>query len=311
MKKITFSIIALIVSIAFVNAQTINSAALKKFSQKKIAPKQSVQQVIPYKYGPTFIESFETSVPPTGWTVQSPDGGTGWAQVANATTPYPGYAGGTTSVPPGGGGFTAYCTYTTGGTASNDQWLITPQFNVAAGDSVAFQLLFFGAYIDTMYIKLSTTGNNTTDFTTILATIDTVALTPMDSWNTIAFSLTPYVGQNIYIAFQEKIADNLTDGAFFNLDLVKLGQGPVGINSIYENKNLSVYPNPANDLVNVSSANDIQLIKMTNVLGEVVYENANQGKTLNINTADFATGVYVIQFVADGKTITKKVQIIK
>ncbi|HRZ77074.1 MAG TPA: hypothetical protein P5248_06890, partial [Bacteroidales bacterium] len=49
-------------------------------------------------------ESFEgTTFPPSGWTIQSPDGGTGWARQTVGTTPIPGWNGGTVVSPTGGG----------------------------------------------------------------------------------------------------------------------------------------------------------------------------------------------------------------
>ena len=64
-------------------------------------------------------ESFEgTTFPPTGWLKISPDGGTGWNRQLNGTTPVPGWTGGTITVPTGGGNATAFCTWTTGGSAS-------------------------------------------------------------------------------------------------------------------------------------------------------------------------------------------------
>jgi hypothetical protein len=170
-----------------------------------------------------FLESFEGTFPPAGWTLQSPDGGTGWGQVANGTTPLDGWNGGTQDVPVGGGNFAAYCTYTTGGTASNDQWLISPQFLATTGDSLKFNVWWFGAYEDSLFILLSTGTNATTDFTTTLLQVDTVNLAPMSTWKHYSINLTPYAGQNVYIAFREKISDNVNMGAYFALDLVSMG----------------------------------------------------------------------------------------
>jgi hypothetical protein len=171
-------------------------------------------------------ESFEGTFPPAGWTKQDPDGGTGWAQMANGTSPIPGFGGGTQTVPPGGGNYVAYCEFSTGGASSDDQWLITPQFSVVSGDSVGFDLWWFGSYEDSLFVLLSTATNATTDFTTTLLQVDTVNLSPMSTWKHYSIDLTPYAGQAIYVAFREKISNNVAMGAYFALDLVTLGIQP-------------------------------------------------------------------------------------
>jgi hypothetical protein len=110
--------------------------------------------------------------------------------------------------------------------------------------------------------------------------------------------------------------NSFNDGttATWGLDIA-LGVYPVvdltvGINELEAN-NIKIYPNPATDYLLIKSEKNIQSVKMMNVLGEVIYSNVDQGNYLTINTNDFAQGVYVVQFVANGRTITKKVQIVK
>jgi hypothetical protein len=204
-------------------AHSAKNPMLKNLNYKSHVTVQTQQTSLSKQADAFMFESFENAFPPAGWTKQDPDGGTGWAQLANGTSPLPGWNGGTQTVPTGGGGKVAYCTWTTGGTASNDQWLITPQFTVVAGDSLKFSAFFFGAYKDSMFVLLSTTTNSTSAFTTTLIAMDTLALTPMSSWHNFSINLTPYAGQNVYVAFREKIADNQADGAYFALDLVSMG----------------------------------------------------------------------------------------
>lgn len=186
-----------------------------------------------YTYGPeldgplsALSESFEgTTFPPTGWTKISPDGGTGWNRQLNGTTPIPGWTGGRITVPPGGGNAVAFCTWNTGGPSSNNQWLVTPRItNVQANDSLRFWVRYWPSnYADTMEVRISTTGINVGDFTTLVALIafprgaDT-------NWNQYSYRLASHVpvGSNIYIAFREKVADNINEGASISLDLVEV-----------------------------------------------------------------------------------------
>ena len=170
----------------------------------------------------SLFESFESSFPPAGWIKANPDGGTGWAKIANGTTPLPGWNGGTVTVPAGGGNNVAYCTWSTGGASSNDQWLITPALDIVAGDFLTFSMQVQNAntYFDHVEILLSTTNNNTSSFTETIDIFDFNANLP---WTEYTYDLTGYDGETVYIAFREMVADNLNDGAFVSLDLVQVG----------------------------------------------------------------------------------------
>jgi hypothetical protein len=168
-----------------------------------------------------FSESFEgTTFPPAGWLKASPDGGTGWERITAGTTPLPGWNGGT-AVPPHAGAGTgmAYATWTTGGASSNNQWLITPLItNVEPGDSLTFWVRKFGAYIDNMHVRISTTAQTVAAMTVVVANL---TWTVADSgWVRRSYEIGSLVptGSNIYIGFREYVADNFNDGAALFLD---------------------------------------------------------------------------------------------
>lgn len=182
-----------------------------------------------------YMESFEGTFPPAGWSKPMPYTGnaTGWRQCANGTTPLYGMWAGTQTVPPMGGNKVAFCSYLTGyyndGTTVNttgyDQYLITPQFTVAASDSLKFNLFRFGDYMDTLEVKISTTGSDIASFNTSLLSLQSFNITNND-WTQYSIDLTPFAGQNIYIAFREHVLDDDTleiVGAYFALDRVSMG----------------------------------------------------------------------------------------
>jgi hypothetical protein len=80
--------------------------------------------------GSAFPESFESvTFPPPGWSKLNPDGGPGWNRQTVGTSPLPGWTGGVITAPPGGENAVAFCTWNTGGSSDNDQWLYTPQIS--------------------------------------------------------------------------------------------------------------------------------------------------------------------------------------
>ncbi len=209
-----------------------------------------------YVFGPTLEAPFSTldesfedvTFPPAGWIKASPDGGTGWNRQAAGTTPIPGWTGGTVTTPTGGGIGTAFCTWNTGGATSNDQWLITPQLtNVQANDSLSFWMRKFGAYLDVVDIKISTTTATPAAMTIAVATLNFSAAD--SGWVFYSYNIGSLVsaGANIYIGFQEHVADNTNDGAAIFLDLVKVtsGSGPVGPGA-------ATNPNPLNGATGIS-----------------------------------------------------------
>lgn len=170
-------------------------------------------------------ESFEgATFPPAGWTKLNPDGGTGWNQQSNGTTPVPGFVGGTVTTPVGGGSKVAFMSWNTGGASSNDQWLITPQItNVQSNDSLKFSLRYWpNSYRDSIEVLISTSTPVAANFTTLVFRKNFAVNSPDTNWVNYKFRIGNLVsaGANIYIAFRETVVDNITDGATFSLDLV-------------------------------------------------------------------------------------------
>ncbi|MFC1729723.1 choice-of-anchor J domain-containing protein [candidate division KSB1 bacterium] len=180
-------------------------------------------QVLESGYTYPLNESFESSWLPTDWVKYSPDGGSGWEQITVGTSPPPGWGGGTaTATPDGNGGSEmAYATWTTGGATANDQWLVTPRVtNISASDSLTFWMRKFAGYYDRVDIKVSTTNYLQASFT---AYLDSIELQAVDNgWFYYAYSLSAYAGQDIYIAFNEWVADNWNDGDAIFIDQVKV-----------------------------------------------------------------------------------------
>ncbi len=180
------------------------------------------------------LESFEYSVPPPGWTKTNLLGGSGWYRLPIGVMPLPGWASGTSSVPPTpeAGSHNAYCSWTTGGGASegyhNDQWLISPKLSgLTATSTVSYWLRFsFTNFPDTVNVRISTTGPAPANFT-IVAHTNVWARSSGGSqfgpWSNRTIKLGDYgipPGTPIWIAFQEYEWDNTWNGAAIELDVI-------------------------------------------------------------------------------------------
>jgi hypothetical protein len=76
--------------------------------------------------------------------------------------------------------------------------------------------------------------------------------------------------------------------------------------------NFSVFPNPANDFVNIrfNEFNANVSIELINALGQVVYseviEKTTSGESAELNTSNLKPGIYVVKIASEGKLASKK-----
>jgi Secretion system C-terminal sorting domain len=80
---------------------------------------------------------------------------------------------------------------------------------------------------------------------------------------------------------------------------------PLGVES-FENVSFKVFPNPASDVVNLSSFSDIEKIEMFNVLGEKVLVSS---KAKQLHVESLKSGVYLLKVFSGNRSATKRIVI--
>jgi hypothetical protein len=87
----------------------------------------------------------------------------------------------------------------------------------------------------------------------------------------------------------------------------------LGVYERQDNDNdLTVYPNPANNQVNILFEEVIQEIFITDILGNKVFSSGNkQNKNIIIDISDFAAGYYRVNIIMDGELISKPLIVAK
>ncbi len=179
-------------------------------------------------------ESFEYGVPPPGWTKTNLLGGGGWYQLPVGVMPLPGWGNGTSSVPAtaNAGTHNAYCSWTTGGGASegyhSDQWLISPRLTgLTATSTVSYWLRFaFTNFPDTVYFRVSTNGPAPANFTFVPLTnvfaraSYTNQFPPWSNHVVNVGALGIPAGTPIWIAIQEYEWDNTWNESALQLDVI-------------------------------------------------------------------------------------------
>lgn len=113
-------------------------------------------------------------------------------------------------------------------------------------------------------------------------------------------------GQSNSYAFTDASGYSLTGKTYYRLKITDINgnykYSPVV--TIYPSDNdmsLSVFPNPAKDLITVSGINNSDVIRILNVEGKLLYEQAAGSQSKIIDIRKFAPGTYVVQVIS-GKT---------
>ncbi|MBN2776782.1 MAG: choice-of-anchor J domain-containing protein [Bacteroidales bacterium] len=163
------------------------------------------------------FEGFEDGDMPTCWTILNEDGDLNEWGIGNGDgDPYEGAQ-------------TASISFNSSG---NDDWLISPQFNISNINTVVdfYAMSRSSTFPEDFNVLISTTGNSTSDFTIVLENI----IDHPDTWELHSYLLSDYgiiEGQNIYVAIQSISVDewNLYIDAFSIHELPQIAD--IDINS--------------------------------------------------------------------------------
>ncbi len=105
----------------------------------------------------------------------------------------------------------------------------------------------------------------------------------------------------IYNSYVENVypAD---DGEF---SIVNITKGLVNNDS----ETLSIYPNPATEIINIQAQTYISRVMIINCTGQIIYDETNNSKLITINTESFNQGLYIIRVETSDGINTEKVTI--
>ncbi|SRX55416.1 T9SS type A sorting domain-containing protein [Aequorivita sp. CIP111184] len=72
-------------------------------------------------------------------------------------------------------------------------------------------------------------------------------------------------------------------------------------------KDFTFYPNPTQDIVNLSAKNTIENVSIYSLLGQEVLQSSPKQKSPSLNISSLASGIYVMKVEVDGQTGTYKI----
>lgn len=104
------------------------------------------------------------------------------------------------------------------------------------------------------------------------------------------------------------VGDNSLESAIF-LTAGSFRSALLG-NENFTSEKIKIYPNPANDFIQISSAESISEITIYDIQGRLLLNKITNKKDIELNTQDLSTGTYIIEFVMyNFEKITQKLVI--
>ena len=108
---------------------------------------------------------------------------------------------------------------------------------------------------------------------------------------------------------------DMTDNTWYyttSTPMVRMNFDPsVGVNEVEDNLGLRVFPNPANEVINISLNKEVSAtLSLLDVSGKVVRTQTLNGISTSINTASLNSGVYFVT-INDGTSVSTQKVVIK
>jgi hypothetical protein len=126
---------------------------------------------------------------------------------------------------------------------------------------------------------------------------------PVNGYEDMPVDLTNYTGTDSYLAFKYQGPDF----GYFYIETVKITGIGTGVEKQFEATPISVYPNPAKNIVNINSAAEIKSIKVYNYSGQLIKNEPVSGKSCQIITSNYNSGIYLFMIETENEMITQRV----
>ena len=181
--------------------------------------------------------------------------------------------------------------------------------NVNANQANLKQIVFSGA---------TGTTNATTAKLKLNMAVDTQVTfsdSSLQDWGTGTMEITGFVGGRIRFGNSNLaltstqlglIKDIVDPSRLFGLDALGylVDSSTLGTNDVeFANNSISLYPNPANDVLNISSSNSITKIEVFDMQGRNVASNNNAS---NVNVAALGKGAYIVIVEQENRSVVAK-----
>lgn len=128
----------------------------------------------------------------------------------------------------------------------------------------------------------------------------------INTLTTVTVDISEFAGQVVYIGFRHF---DVTDEFSLEIDDVLVTGDALSTNDFFS-KNFAVYPNPANDVINLQSNSSLTIdtVALTDINGRTVATmNANGVSNTTMNIANLSAGVYILNVNSNDGVGTAKI----
>lgn len=190
--------------------------------------------------------------------------------------------------------------------SENNDWLISPQITLGSSGNV---LTFWAKACDAAFgaekFKVGISSGNTTANVTLLSA-GTITIPSNINWVQYTYNVpSSFDGQAVYFSINCVSDDQF---GFAVDDFSVTTTGVASTQSFFAN-NFSIYPNPANNVLNLSVKNGLIVneVTMVDINGRIVKSLTNAiDSEIEINVSDLTSGVYMLNVNTDEGVATSK-----
>lgn len=180
--------------------------------------------------------------------------------------------------------------------AGGNDWLISPEMTLPANMCATFQYMTSGYYPEKFSAYVIPQGST---YANAINVMPTQTVTNSD-WGMAIVDLSAYANQTVKVAIK---AESAADQYYIIFDEFNVMTN-TGINQA--DNSARIYPNPANNNVNVEASSIINNVEIFNMMGQRVASIDANDVTVNINTANLNSGVYMMKVNTENGVINKK-----
>lgn len=184
-----------------------------------------------------------------------------------------------------------------------DNYLVSPAISLGEGSwKVAFWVnSILGDRPSYRILVATTEPTSAASFTEEVRPLADAVIESTGDYHHSEFDLSAFANQTIWIAFEH--VDPAGERSALLIDDLSIEQGQaVGVSNV-DAINVSVYPNPATDVINVRGEGIIS-VEVIDVAGRVVRTAEGEGA---INTTDLSAGTYMVRTVTNQGVCAKRI----
>jgi hypothetical protein len=193
-----------------------------------------------------------------------------------------------------------------------EDWLVSPTFNLSAGNlGLAFEVgvtAWNGTGVSAMgsddEVKVLISNDNGATWIS-LETFD-AGNTPSNTGDAKLYDLATYTSATTKFAFwaSDGTVNDPEDYDFFIANFRVDDYAILGIEDLKKIEGFVMYPNPVNDVLNISAKNTIENLQIINMLGQVIKTSSPNKNSFQLNTSNLNTGIYFIKISTNNKEET-------